>query len=196
MDKSTRNYLGIALVAILLQFLLFKFFYPFPGFFTDSYTYLDAAARRDMVSYRPIGYSWFLRLIHIFSHSATALVFVQYLLLQAASFYLFLTLRQFYRLSRIMERGLFIFLLFDPVLLYIGNSISSDALFTCLGLTWFVELLWLIHKPSWRRLTWQAVLLLLVFYVRFNALCYPLIATAAIFFIGRTAGLPADRHPL
>jgi len=185
MEKSTRNYLGIALVAILLQFIFFKYIYPFPGFFTDSYTYLDAAIRKDRVSYRPIGYSWFLRLVHTFSHSATVLVFVQYFLLQTASLFLFLTLRQFYGLSRTMQRVLFVFLLFNPVTLYIANSVSSDALFTSLGLAWFVELLWLIHRPTWRRLSWQAVLLLLVFYVRFNALCYPLIATVAILLTGQ-----------
>jgi hypothetical protein len=79
----------------------------------------------------------------------------------------------------VVRRILLLFLLFDPVPLYLANTVSSDALFTGLSLVWLTELLWLIRRPSWRRLPLQLFLLLLIFYTRYNALYYPVIAAVA-----------------
>ena len=174
----TRKWL-IAVTASLLQFFIFKHFYPFASFFEDSYAYICAAMEHDAISYRPIGYSWFLLLIHGISASDTFLVFIQYCLLQGAGLYLYFSIHRLYGPRKVIGRILFFFLLFDPIQLYIANVVSSDALFIALSLIWLTALLWLIRRPSMRHLLLQLCLLILIFYTRYNALCYPVIAAVA-----------------
>ena len=86
----TRKYWYIIFPATAILWILFKRCYPFPDFFTDSYTYIQAAADHNAISYRPIGYSLFLRLVHGISRSDTFLVTIQFLLVQSSSWLLFL----------------------------------------------------------------------------------------------------------
>ena len=183
MTNFRRKWL-IALPVLLLQFFIFKQLYPFASFFQDSYTYLYAAIHRHVISFRPIGYSWFLLLIHSISTSDTFLVFVQYCLLQGAGLYLYFSIDKLYRPRKVIGNILFYFLLLDPVTLYLANVVSSDALFVSLTLVWLTGLLRMIHRPSWQHLAVQLVLLVLIFFIRYNALCYPVI-TAVAFLLTR-----------
>jgi len=185
---SLRSRALIAAVVTLLLFFIFKQFYPFASFFQDSYTYLDVAAHGDSISYRPVGYSWFLILIHFITSSDTVLVLVQYCILQLAGWRLYRSIELLYSPRRVVGNILFLFLLFNPLNLYLANAVSSDALFTALSVIWLTELLWLMHQPSWGRLIRQTVLLVVIFYIRYNALCYPVIAAAAFLFTRKTAG--------
>jgi len=185
---SFRRAALIAAVATLVQFVIFKQFYPFPSFFQDSYTYLDVAAHGGPISYRPVGYSLFLVLIHFITSSDTTLVFIQYCILQLAGLYLYRSIQLLYSPGRMVGNILFVVLFFNPLGLYLANLVSSDALFTALTLVWLTELLWLMHEPSWRRLVRQVLLLVVIFYIRYNALCYPVIAAAAFLFTRRGAG--------
>ena len=182
---SARNYVWIAALATIVQFVLFKYFYPYPDFFGDSYTYIEAAMHRDTVSIRPIGYSVFLLLIHGISDSGMFLALIQYLLMQAACFYLFLTLLRFYRPSKIVQRILFVFLFLNPVSLYMCNYVSSDALFISLSLVWIVELIRMTFRQTWWRATLQLILLAMILGLRFTALYYPLIFVLAILLSGK-----------
>src|ERR1700754_176598 len=82
---------GSAIVAVLI---VFKCFYPYADYFTDSYSYIQAAAGKDSIGYRPIGYSIFLRLVHGVSASDTFLVTLQYVLVQTASLVLYVRLER------------------------------------------------------------------------------------------------------
>jgi hypothetical protein len=177
----------VAMVAPVL-FLIFKLFYPFPSFFQDSYTYIDGATTWDLISYRPVGYSWFLAMIHFFTSSDTVLVLIQYGVLQLASLYLFRTIGLLYSPRKKVRNILFGFLFLNPLGLYLANAVSSDALFTALTLIWLTELLWLMHEPSWGRLVRQVALLVVIFYIRYNALCYPVIAAVAFLFTRKSPG--------
>ncbi|MBN8854616.1 MAG: hypothetical protein J0H07_22325 [Sphingobacteriales bacterium] len=185
---SFRRTALIAAVATIVQFFLFKHFYPFPSFFQDSYTYLDVAAHGYSISYRPVGYSMFLILIHFITSSDTALVFVQYCTLQLAGLYLYRSIGLLYSPWKVVRNILFLVLFFNPLSLYLANLVSSDALFTALTLVWLTELLWLMHEPSWGRLIRQLVLLVVIFYIRYNALCYPVITAAAFLFTRKGPG--------
>src|SRR6187399_3294416 len=118
----------IALGVIMLQFIIFKQFYPHASFFQDSYTYIDAAAEGTAVSYRPIGYSWFLTLVHHISYQETLLVFIQYALLQLSGLYLYLTVIELHRPGKRISNIIFYSLLLNPLSLYVANAVSSDAL--------------------------------------------------------------------
>jgi len=185
MTAQKRKWL-IAAPVILLQFLVFKHFYPFASFFQDSYSYIYAAMERHVISFRPVGYSWFLLLIHGIWASDTFLVFVQYCLLQLAGLYLYFSIDRLYRPRKVIGNILFYVLLLDPVILYIANLVSSDALFIVLTLVWLTALLWLIHRPTWGRMLLQLVLLILIFYIRYTALYYPVVAAAAFMITPRS----------
>ena len=178
-EPGNRLFLLIALVGSLLEFILFKFLYPYPDFFSDSYSYIYVASAHLDIGIWPIGYSKFLALFHAITHSDTALVAFQYFFLEVAALYFFFTLLYFYRLSKATSIVLFVSLFFNPLFLYICNYVNSDPLFAALSLLWLTELLWIIQRPRPYQVFTQAVLLFLAFTVRYNALYYPIIGALA-----------------
>jgi len=179
-NKLNRTFLWIAGIAILTQFIVFKLLYPFAGFINgDSYVYLQSAYYNMDVNTYPIGYSKFLRLFSIFTKSDLALVAVQYFSIQVSALWFIFTLFFFYSPRRLAKWLIFIFVVFNPVLLYVSNYVSSDSLFLALSLTWFTVLLWILRRPTNQLIVIQAVVLFLAFMVRYNALYYPFIAAIA-----------------
>ena len=180
--KTNRWYLLIAIPAILAQLIIFKTGYPFASyFFTDSFGYIYAAINNMDAGTWPVGYSKFLRVFNTFIHTDTGLVCFQYLFLQAAGLYFLFTLLHFFRPSRIIANVLFIFLVFNPVFLYLANSVSSDALFIGGSFLWLSQLIRMIRRPSLRRSCLHAILLALLFTFRYNAIYYyPLVSLLAI----------------
>jgi hypothetical protein len=180
-EKTNRRYCIIAAAAIAAQIIVFKIFYPFASFFyTDSFGYLYAAASNQDVNVWPVGYSKFLRLFNTFLHDDGSLVIFQYLFLQAAGIYTWFSLRYFFRPSKAVTITLFVFTVFQPVWLYIANSVSSDALFIGLSLIWISRLMWMMAYPSRRSIVTHALLLAALFTIRYTAIYYPLAAALAI----------------
>lgn len=173
-------YVRLGVAALIVQFCVFKFLYPFAGFINgDSYAYLETAYHNLSVNTYPIGYSMFLRFFSIFTKSDTALVAFQYFFLQASALAFIFTLFYFYRPGKAVKIILFGFMVLNPVFLYLANYVSSDALFLALGLVWFTQLLWIIHQPTRRRILLNAIVLFIAFTVRYNALYFPVIAGIA-----------------
>ncbi|MBS0027560.1 FAD-dependent oxidoreductase [Chitinophaga sp. 22321] len=171
----------ISLFAIGLQFVVFKFLYPFAGFINgDSYVYLETAYHNFSINTYPIGYSKILRLISVFTRSDYFMVAFQYLALQASVLSLVFTIFYFYRPGRLTRILLWGFMLFNPVFLYLANYISSDAVFLSLSLTWFTLLLWIMNRPSNNLIIVNAWVLFIAFTVRYNALFYPVISIVAL----------------
>jgi hypothetical protein len=170
------RYWYIALPAMAVLWILFKCCYPYADFFTDSYTYIQAAADHDAISFRPVGYSLFLRLLHGVSRSDTVLVTIQFLLVQSSCWVLFVFLCRRCAPGPRMQGLIAAFLVLDPLVYYISNFVSSDALFIALSLFWITTLIQSIETPTWRRLVIQWVLLLGIFYLRYVALFYPVVA--------------------
>ncbi|NLR66538.1 hypothetical protein HGH92_19670 [Chitinophaga varians] len=179
-NPFNRQYLKIAAIAILVQLVIFKVLYPYGDFFSDSYSYIYAAILKQEVNLWPIGYTVFLRLFHVISHSDTALVAFQYILAQCAALYLFFTVSYWLQPGEQTRKVIFYVLLFNPLILYICNYISSDGLFLALSLIWFAQLLWLIYRPSWLLLLAHAIIIAIAFTVRYNAMYYPLITALVL----------------
>lgn len=180
-EKQNRRLLLWISILIAIQFTVFKFLYPFPNFMPpDSNSYMEAAWNNQFINMWAIGYSKFLRFVSSFTNSHFALVLLQYFLLQISILYLLFTIR--YLLSP--AKWVFYVLLFavtiNPLVIHISNFISTDALFTALSVTWFTQLLWILHGASKRLLVIHAFILLFAFMVRYNALYYPLISIVVI----------------
>jgi len=166
---------------MVLVWIIFKLFYPYADYFTDSYSYIQAAMHCDIIDYRPIGYSIFLRLVHIVSSSDTFLVTLQYVLVQIASLSLLIRLQRLCRLGGWAPRSILFFIVLNPAIPYTCNYVSSDALFIALSLIWFNLLIGIVLRPSWGRLGLQLLLLACIFNIRYVALYYPAVAAIAFF---------------
>lgn len=184
-NKRNRVYLCIAAAALLLQFSIFKYLYPFASFINgDSYVYLETAYHNLSINTYPIGYSLFLRLFSVFTKSDTALVGFQYFTLHAAILGFLFTVFYFYRPGKSVQIILLVLLVLNPVFLYLANYVSSDTLFVTISLVWFTLLLWIMHRPSLKIVFLHGIVLFLAFTIRYNAMFYPLI-TALAFVLSR-----------
>jgi protoporphyrinogen oxidase len=180
-DKWNKRYLWIAAGAILIQFLIFKHFYPQAGFINgDSYVYLQTAYWNYDINTYPTGYSKFLRVFSTFTTSDTALVAFQYLMMQASGLFFLFSFFFFYRPGNTIQIILLAFVLFNPIFLYLSNYILSDAIFIPLSITWFTLLLWIMYRPRPWLIVTQILVLSFAFTVRYNALFYPLVGAIAI----------------
>jgi protoporphyrinogen oxidase len=180
-NRWNRKVLWIAGIAIILQFGIFKHFYPYAGFIDgDSYVYLETATTNADINTYPTGYSKFLRIFSAFTTSDLALVAFQFFLLQCSALYFIFTFFYLYRPARFIQVLLLGFVILNPLFLYLSNYILSDSLFISLSITWFTLLLWIIHRPTPRLLILQAILIFAAFTVRYNALYYPLIGALAL----------------
>ena len=176
-NKRNKTILILAGLAIVVQFSVFKYFYPFASFIHgDSFLYIETAYLNLSINTYMIGYSMFLRMFSVFSNSDTALVAFQYLLLQGSVLFLIFTIFYFYKIRNIVQLALLSLMVLNPLLLHLGNLVSSDGFFLALSLIWYSLLLWIIHKPSIKVVWWHAVVLFIAFTVRYNALIYPFIA--------------------
>jgi protoporphyrinogen oxidase len=189
-NTLTKWYLGIAIAAIAVQFLVFKHFYPQAGYINgDSYVYLQAAYWNFDVNTYPTGYSKFLRIFSTFSTSDTALVAFQYLMMQCSALFFLYTFFFFYKPGKVVQTILLASVVFNPLFLYLSNYILSDALFFSLSISWFTSLLWILHGPTKRLIALQAVILFVAFTVRYNALFYPILGSIAFLLTRQRAWL-------
>lgn len=180
-ESFNKTLIIIAIPILCIQFFLFKYFYPFAGFINgDSYVYLDAAYHNLFINTYPIGYSKFLRLISVFTHSDTFVVGVQYALLQGSTIFFLFSIFYFYTPLKYTRLLLFFSGILNPVYLYLANYISSDSLFLSLSLLWFTLLIWILNRPTSKIIFANAFVLFFAFTVRYNALFYPLISISVV----------------
>lgn len=179
-DKRNRTILWIAAVAIVIQFVVFKYLYPYASYIHgDSFTYLKIAYDNLDIEKYMVGYPRFLRLFSVFTTSDTALVAFIYLIIQTSTYFLLFTLFYFYNPSIVVQRILLVFMVLNPLYLHLANLVSSDGFFLALSLIWFTLLIWTIHRPSKKILIAHAIVLFISFTVRYNSLIYPFISLGA-----------------
>ncbi|HLI93186.1 MAG TPA: hypothetical protein VKU83_06240, partial [Puia sp.] len=179
--RDNRTFLLIITGVMWLEFVIFKILYPFPDFFSDSYSYITAAWLRMDVNIWPIGYSRFLAGFHHWvSHSGSALITFQYLAWCCSALFFYLTLTYFYPTGKNTRIFLNLFLFFNPLIFYTANYVTSDILFISMSTTWLSLLLWILNRPRITHVLAQAVLTFLTFTFRYNAMIYPLIAAGVI----------------
>jgi hypothetical protein len=179
-DRHNRFILYLVAAAIIIQFGIFKYLYPYASYIHgDSFSYLDAADRNLTINTYMVGYSKFIRLFSVFNKTDYILTAFQYLFIQCSALFLLFTIFYFYKTGRVVQYILISFMVCNPLFLHLANLVSSDGMFTGLSLTWFSLLLWVIHQPSKQIIIWQVVVLFIAFTFRYNALIYPAISALA-----------------
>jgi hypothetical protein len=181
-NRRNRVMLYLSAIAVVTQFIVFKYLYPFANYiYDDSFQYLQEAASNPVISTHPVGYARFLRFISIFTYSDTILTTMQYLLLQASSLFFLFTLFYFHKTGKWLQYVLIGFVAINPLLLQLANLVSRDALFASLSIIWLALMLWIIHKPSSKVIIWHALVVFLAFSIRYQAIIYPFIALLAFY---------------
>jgi len=179
-NRRRKRLLWIAGICIILQFIVFKYLYPFASYIhDDSFIYLRMAAQNVDIDTYPIGYPRFLRLFSVFSKWDTALVAFQYLFIQSSALLLLHTLFFFHEPNKLAQQLLLGFVTLNPLFLYLANLVSSDAIFLGLSLTWFTLLMWIAERPNNCVIAAHAIVLFVAFTFRYNSLIYPVIAVVA-----------------
>lgn len=181
-NRRNRRILWISAGLIVIQFVIYKFFYPYPNFIHgDSFSYIYSAYKNlNLNTYLP-GYSNFIRLFSVFSSSDTMLVIFQYLFVQCSSIFFLSTLFYLFKPRKIVQSLLVIFFVCNPLLLGLANLISSDCYFLSISLVWWTLLLWIIQSPTLKLILLQSFVLYIAFTTRYNALIYPFIGIIVLF---------------
>lgn len=179
-NKRNRTILILAGVAIVVQFAIFKYLYPYASYIHgDSFSYLESANENRTISTYLIGYSKFLRLFSIFAKPDYILVSFQFLFIHCSTLLLLFSIFYFFKITNPIKYILLLCMLFNPLFWHLGNLVSSDGFFLALSMVWFSLLLWIIYKPSMQIFIWHAIVLFIAFTVRYNALIYPFISAGA-----------------
>lgn len=172
--------LAAAIVVAVMKMMIFKHFFPYMDFTSDTGSYMETALQNRNYNLWPVGYSKFLWLFHQFSRSETMLAVVQFALLEVSAFFFYFSVCYIFKPQSYFRYGFYVFLLINPLFPFLGNYFISDALFLSLGLTWITLLLWMLHKPATWLLVFHGLLLGYAFTVRYNAMFYPLVALIPI----------------
>lgn len=176
-DKFNRTLIYSCAVAIVVQLCVFMYFFPMAFFINaDSYQYIKSATYNLPIDIYPIGYPKFIRLFSVFSSSDRSLVLFQYVFVQIGIVCLMFSLYFFLALPKWVKIALLSCMILNPIFLFTANYVSSDALFLGLSIYWFVILLWILNRPSWWLIIAHALVLVVAFMVRYNALFYPLVS--------------------
>lgn len=169
------NLLFVLSVSII-QFVIFKYYFPFASFIhSDSAVYIESAYYNYDINFYLVGYSKFLRLVSVFSTSDYVLVLIQYLLIQLTSFFFLQTVFGIYNPRILVRRLLILFISVNPFFLIVSNLVSSDSLFISISFIWLSLLFRIISNPSLWLVVLQSIILLIAFTIRYNALIYPVV---------------------
>ncbi|UPK69743.1 hypothetical protein [Chitinophaga filiformis] len=182
MRMHFKRYVYLAMFTMLLQFIVFKYCYPYPNFMQDSYNYLRSAYTNADANMWPVGYAKLIRAVGFFTHWDTALIFVQYCFYHICALYFFFTLLDLTSVGKWPRRLIFAFLFLNPAILYLGNYVTSDVYFIGISLIWISQLFRLVYQASKWLLAAHLLVLLLAYTVRYHALIYPVISITVIVF--------------
>src|SRR5687768_16916260 len=113
-NRCNRVILYLSAISVVIQFIVFKYLYPFANYiYDDSFQYLQEAASNPVISTHPVGYARFLRFISIFTYSDTILTVVQYLLLQVSGLFFLFTHFYFYKPGKWLQYVLIAFIVIN-----------------------------------------------------------------------------------
>lgn len=179
-DHINRWLLTGAIAMALVKILLFRHFFPYMDFTSDTFPYMQAALLRLDYNIWPIGYSRFLWLFHQVSRSEIMLSVIQFAMLELSSLFFYFSVVYIFQVRNFFRYGFYAFLLVNPLFIFLGNYLISDALFLTLGLLWITLVLWMLYRPATWMLIVHGLLLAAAFTVRYNAMFYPFVALVPI----------------
>lgn len=163
------------IVSCIIGYIFIHICYPTPATYSDAFSYVAASASDQFSIYRPFGYSAFLQLVHVFSHSLQAVIIAQFLLYALSLGLFLLAIKRYYPINKTWVRVLIeVIATLAPTCLYMLNALMSDALFCCLILIMLAMLLVVIYDNSWLAAGVYLAAFFCCLFVRYSAMFFPL----------------------
>lgn len=183
-SRSNIYYSIYAIGLSILIWIFYKYYYPYPNLTFDSYHYIMNMHLNTNAAGWPVGYSKFIKYLGYISHSANLLPTIQYFCTQIGFLFFFITFRTLFRTDKWFSFIIFLFFFISPINIFGSNHILSDPLYIGLSMIWITQIIWIIFRFRPYMVISQALLLLMLFDLRYNALYLPLITVFA-FLIAR-----------
>jgi hypothetical protein len=176
----------IALCAIGAAYLAIGVFtalcYPMPSGIPDSEMYVLSAMNDTVNAWRPMGYSYYLQMLHAISSSYPLLFWVSFWLNALACVLFVFSAKYLLKLRGGIAFYVFAGLIVGcPSLLFCTNYLMSDGLFCSLTTLWLTTGMWLIHRP--RNLLYAALhvaLLVCAYATRYIGMAYTVVSVVVI----------------
>src|ERR1700712_4065403 len=89
LSKENKLWLFSVVFIGLLYFIILRFLYPVPSFYSDSFTWVGAARSGQPVTFRPVGYSKLLIFFKFFTASDIAIIAAQFFCNLISNLFLF-----------------------------------------------------------------------------------------------------------
>ena len=171
------------LLSCIAGYVFIRVCYPYPGTYSDSFSYIAAAESDTFSIYRPFGYSAFLQAVHALSGGWQAVIVAQFMVYAAATGLFVMALKKYYPIKRMWVRVLLeVVMTLSPVAVYMLNSLMSDALFCCLIFVMLAMLLVIINEQSWVAAGVYLAAFFACLFVRYSAMFFPIAFVPVLLF--------------
>lgn len=175
----------VCFASCLIGYFFITHLYPYPATYSDSFSYVAAAADNQFSIFRPFGYSAFLRFLHPISKSISFVVLSQFLIYFISVALLVMALKKYYPMKAIIRIPVEIILVISPAVIYMLNALMSDALFCCSIFVMIAMLLVMFHESLGTAIA-AAIVYLIAFhcslYLRYSAMFFPFAIVPFLFF--------------
>ena len=140
----------VVFLTVLAGCLLVTVTFPYPRMSSDSYGYIWAALNNQFTHMRPFGYSFFLRILHVFSKSLFSIIVSQALIYALSASVLLLAVKKYWPGKKRWHFILFeVVVVFSPTAFFLLDTILSDALQCALLFVIIAMLILMIKDGSW-----------------------------------------------
>ena len=162
-------------LAVLLGCALVTATFPYPRMSSDTYGYLWAAINNYFTHLRPFGYSFFLRIVHVFSKSLYSVIVSQALVYAVSAALLLFAVKKYWPPQKKWWFIVFEFVVvFSPAAFFMLDTMLSDTIQCALLFVIIAMLLVMIHEGSWVALLLYAAALFCSFHTRYSSMYFPL----------------------
>ncbi|NCD43323.1 MAG: hypothetical protein EOL88_14720 [Bacteroidia bacterium] len=160
--------------------------YALPNITPDSLGYIRGAMHPGIITMRPIGYGIFLYLVSLIPDFYHFIFLIQYIIYAISSLVFLFTIKYFFPAkSRVLYYIFSIFLLYQPVSLFLSTFVMSDSLFISLTLIWISSGIWILGNQKLGAIVLHLLFLIFMLNVRYISIFFVPVSIFFLFFASR-----------
>ena len=166
---------GLVTLSVIIGCLLVTRTYPYPGTTSDSFSYVFSAQTAMFTHFRPYGYSFFLRLVHLFSDSIYSVIVSQALIYIVSLGLLLLAVKKYWPPRKEWTFKVFeAVVALSPAAIFMLDTILSDTLQCALVFVMVAMLIVMIKDESWVAMVIYLAALFASFNTRYSSIFFPI----------------------
>ncbi len=162
--------------------IIFYIYHPFPFVFPDTGAYVVAAESDTLNVFRPMGYSYYLQLIHGISNSIVFVFITSYTLNAIVSLFFLYSFKYLYGLqNKWIFYAICACVFLSPTILFGTNFLMSDGLFNTLTVLFITTAIWMICNSNYIMVVIHLVSLAMLYNVRFAGMFFVPVSMIALY---------------